>query len=95
MIDFLLAVLPNVATVLLAICYFPQIWQNYKIKNVEGMAVWFWVLLITALTLFLIYNILLFVKFGVWMGIITEGVNVALALVVLIQVLIYRKKETT
>ncbi|MCY9308810.1 PQ-loop repeat-containing protein [Bacillus inaquosorum] len=93
MLDFLIALLPNIATVLLAICYAPQIWKTAKTKNVEGMAIWFWVLLITALTLFLIYNILLFIKFGVYMGVITEGVNVGLAIVVLIQVILYRDKK--
>lgn len=94
MIDTLMMILPNIATILLVICYLPQLIKTHKTKNVEGMAVWFWILLISSLSLFLIYNILLFIEFGVYMGIITEGANVLFAIIVLIQVLMYRNKST-
>lgn len=44
------------------------------------------------MSLFLVFNILLWIEFGAYGGVITEGVNVTLALVVLIQVIKYRKK---
>jgi len=40
-VNLLMSLLQNVATVLLAICYAPQIWKIHKEKNVEGMALWF------------------------------------------------------
>lgn len=92
MIDILLTWLPNIATVLLIACYIPQIVSNAKTKQVEGISIWFFIVLIAALGTFFVYNILLFFKVGVLLGCITEGVNVLLAVVVLIQVLVYRKK---
>ncbi|MEX3713440.1 PQ-loop repeat-containing protein [Cytobacillus horneckiae] len=91
-IDFFIAVLPNIATVLLAACYVPQIVHNYRTKNVENASTLFWVLLIAALSLFFTYNVLLFIKFGVYMGIITQAANLILATTVFTQIMIYRKK---
>lgn len=92
MTDSLMVWLPNIATFLLVICYLPQIVSNAKTKNVEGINPWFFIILVLSLSMFLAYNILLFIKFGVYFGIITEAANVLLAVVVLIQVFIYRKK---
>lgn len=92
MIDTLLTWLPNIATVLLVICYVPQIYSNARYKSSEINA-WFFILLILALSTFLVYNILLYIKFGAWHGIITEAANVLLAVVVFIQVLMIKKSE--
>jgi hypothetical protein len=90
MINSLINILPNIATALLIACYVPQIWSNaiYKKSNIS---LWFFILLIAALLTFTVYNVLLFVKFGVFMGIITEGANSLLAIIVLIQVIIIEK----
>jgi MtN3 and saliva related transmembrane protein len=92
MLDFLIAVLPNTATVLLVACYIPQIVHLVKTKHTEGLSIPFWVLLILALALFTLYNICLFIKFGVYFGIITEGANTILAIVVFALLLKYRKQ---
>lgn len=91
--NILLNWLPNIATILLIICYAPQIYSNFRYKK-SNISLWFFILLIAALGTFLFYNILLFFKFGVWMGIITEGANVLLAVIVLIQVILIEREKT-
>jgi hypothetical protein len=91
MIDTLINVLPNVATAELIACYVPQIYSNARYGKSE-INIWFFVLLIMALLTFTVYNVLLFIKFGVFMGIITEGANSLLAIIVLIQVILINKK---
>jgi uncharacterized protein with PQ loop repeat len=91
MLDKLIAILPNIATVLLVVCYIPQITHLLKTKKTEGLSVFFWVILILALLTFTAYNVCLFIKFGTFFGIITEGANSLLAIVVFGLLLKYRK----
>jgi MtN3 and saliva related transmembrane protein len=91
MINTLIAVLPNLATLLLVLCYIPQITHLIRTKKTEGLSIPFWILLIAALTLFTLYNICICIKFGPWFGIVTEGANTVLAVVVFTLLLKYRK----
>ncbi|HDR4373504.1 MULTISPECIES: PQ-loop repeat-containing protein [Bacillus cereus group] len=88
----LLELLPIIATVFLSICYIPQIVKNYKTKDVSSISLWFWVLLNIALTLMFTNAFMIYNKFGTYGYLITETFNLGLAMIVLIQVLIYRKK---
>jgi uncharacterized protein with PQ loop repeat len=90
MINTLITWLPNIATALLIACYVPQIYSNARYKK-SNISLWFFILLIAALLTFTLYNVILFFKFGVFMGIITEGANSLLAIVVLIQVILIEK----
>lgn len=92
MIDALITWLPNIATVLLVVCYIPQIVHLLKTKKTEGLSIPFWVLLILALLTFTAFNVCLFIKFGTFFGIITEGANSLLAIVVFSLLLKYRQK---
>lgn len=92
MLNTLINVLPNIATVLLIICYVPQITHLLKTKKTEGLSVTFWIILILALLTFTAFNICLFIKFGTFFGIITEGANSLLAIVVFGLLLKYRQK---
>ncbi|EML6324935.1 PQ-loop repeat-containing protein [Bacillus cereus] len=88
----LLELLPIIATVFLSICYIPQIVKNYKTKDVSSISLWFWVLLNIALTLMFTNAFMIYNKFGTYGYLITETFNLGLAMIVLIQVLVYRKK---
>jgi uncharacterized protein with PQ loop repeat len=89
---FLLDVLPLIAGVLLAITYVPQIIKTHKTKDVTGMSVWFWILLIFALMGLTANAITIFILYGTWGYMVTEFFNTGLAIYVLCQVLYYRKK---
>lgn len=92
MLNFLITWLPNVATVLLIACYVPQITHLLKTKKTEGLSIPFWIILILALLTFTAFNVCLFIKFGTFFGIITEGANSFLAIVVFSLLLKYRNK---
>lgn len=92
MFNFLLDFLPIIATVFLTLCYFPQIDKNRKTKNVESHSLWFWILLNIALGLMWVNSLMIFIKVHTFGYLITETINLGLALTVLLQVLIYRKK---
>lgn len=89
----LLELLPLIATVFLTICYIPQIVRNYKTKDVSSLSLMFWILLSVALGLLWTNAFMIFTAFGTFGYLITETINLGLALVVLIQVIIYRKNK--
>jgi uncharacterized protein with PQ loop repeat len=89
----LLDILPMGATFFLTACYLPQIVKTYKIKNVDSMAVSFWVMLNIALTLLLTNAFAIWDLFGTWGYLVTETLNEGLALVTLGQVLYYNMKN--
>ncbi|MBU8845740.1 hypothetical protein KNR15_20470 [Alkalihalobacillus gibsonii] len=94
MINFLLNWLPVLGTVFLTICYLPQIRKTFVTKDVNGMSVLFWLSLNVALIFMLVNAIMIFIKFGTWGTMITEALNEALALIMLIMVLKYRKNSS-
>jgi len=89
----LLELLPLIATVFLTVCYIPQILRNYRTKDVSSLSLWFWVLLSVALGLLWTNAFMIFNAFGTFGYLVTETINLGLALVVLIQVVIYRKDK--
>lgn len=84
--------LPILATIFLTICYIPQIVKTAKTKDVSSMSVLFWLILNLALLIMWANAVLIFVRTGIYGTVITETLNEGLALVVLIQVLVYRKR---
>lgn len=91
MLNFLLNILPSLAGIILGICYIPQIIHTIKTKNVEGISLGFWAILSVAITCLVINALVIFIQFGTWGYLLTEGMNLALALVMLTLVLKYRK----
>lgn len=90
---FLLNLLPQIGTFLIGAMYVPQIWKTHKTKDVTGMSVAFWIMLVIALTTMTANALVVFIALGTFGLLITESVNLVLAIVVLIQVLKYRKKS--
>lgn len=90
---FLLNVLPQIGTALIGLMYVPQILKTHKTKDVTGMSLLFWVMLACALSVLTANALVVFLTFGTFGFLITEAVNLALALVVLVQVLLYRDKN--
>jgi len=91
--EFLLNHIASIAGIILGICYLPQIYTTYKTKNVEGMALSFWVLLNIALSCLVVNSIVVYQLTGAWGYMVTEFFNEGLALVMLIMVAKYRKKK--
>lgn len=92
MLNFLLNLLPSLAGIILGICYVPQIVRTLKTKDVTGMSLGFWAILNVALTLLVINAIVVYIQFGTWGYMVTEFFNEALAFVMLVLVLKYRKR---
>lgn len=90
---FLLNILPQLGTLLIGAMYIPQIMKTHKTKDVTGMSVAFWIMLVVALSVLTVNATTIFITFGTFGFLITEVVNLTLALVVLFQVLKYRKKK--
>lgn len=90
---FLLNLLPQIGTVLIGAMYIPQIYKTAKTKDVSGMSVAFWIMLVIALATMTANALVVFITLGTFGLLITEAVNLILAIVVLIQVLKYRKKD--
>lgn len=87
---FLLNVLPQIATILIALMYVPQIVITHKTKNVEGIAVSFWILLVAALSVNTTNALIIYTTSGVYGTLITQSVNLTLAITVLAQVAYYK-----
>lgn len=91
----LLELIPILATIFLSICYVPQIYKLHKTKNAESQSLLFWILLSISLSLLWTNAFMIFNKFGTYGYLITETFNLGLALVVLVQVVKYKKKDST
>lgn len=87
---FLLNVLPQIGTILIGLMYVPQIIKTHKSKDVTGMSLAFWIMLVVALSVLTLNASVIFVVHGTFGYLITEVVNLALAIVVLIQVIKYK-----
>lgn len=90
---FLLNILPQIGTFLIGAMYVPQIFKTHKTKDVTGMSIVFWTMLVIALSVLTVNALTVFITFGTFGFLITEVVNLSLAVVVLIQVLKYRKPK--
>jgi uncharacterized protein with PQ loop repeat len=91
--EFLLNHIASIAGIILGICYLPQIYITYKTKNVEGMALSFWILLNIALSCLVVNSIVVYQLTGAYGYMITEFFNEGLAFVMLMMVIKYRKKK--
>lgn len=90
--QLLLNFLPVLATFLIGISYLPQLKVTYTTKNVEGQSIMFWIILISALFINVLREFYLFYSSGTYGGLLTQGLNFALALAMLIGILLYKKK---
>jgi uncharacterized protein with PQ loop repeat len=86
-------VLPTLATIFITITYLPQIYKTHKTKKVDDLALGFWVLLNLFLVCMWTNSLFAWIDSGNLGYFITETINWALAIVVLVQILIYRKKN--
>lgn len=89
--EFLLNILPTIATVFLVMAYIPQVVKTFRTKDVTGVSLPFWLLINVALTCLLINATVIFIKFGTWGYMLTELFNEGLAFIMLVMVLKYRK----
>jgi uncharacterized protein with PQ loop repeat len=92
MMYFLLNILPQIGTFLIGAMYIPQVLKTYKTKDVRSMSLLFWIMLVIALSTMTANAIVVFIVYHTYGLLITEAVNLVLALIVLIQVLLYRNK---
>lgn len=76
------------ATLLLGFSYVPQIWKLHKDKTAEGISPSFWYILDLSLLMLFI----LAVDSGQTNLIIAQGLNLVLALIVTVQVIVYKRK---
>ena len=91
---FLLDYLPIMSTVFLTICYLPQIVKTYKTKDVTSLSLPFWIFLNLALTCLLINAAVIYSLYGTWGYLLTEIINLGMALIMLIMVIKYRKNDS-
>lgn len=80
------------ATPLLTLSYVPQIWSLYKTGVTDGVDIRFWYILNTSLLMLFIMAMDVFIKTGSAGLLIAQSLNLGLAIVVMIQVVYYRKK---
>lgn len=81
------------ATPLLAIGYIPQIISLYKTKKTEGISINFWYILNLGLLCMFILSLDIFITTGSVSMLIAQSFNLGLAIVVMLQVIYYRKKQ--
>lgn len=81
------------ASIVLAVSYVPQIVSLYKTKNAEGISPSFWYILDLSLLMLFILAIDSFLKTGELGLLIAQGLNLVLALIVTIQVIVYKRKD--
>lgn len=94
-IIFATKIAPFLASCLITITYLPQIWRSHKTKNVDGISLWFWILL----NLFLVCMVsnalgLFFLNGMSALGyLITELINFGFGFWQLILVIIFGKEN--
>lgn len=90
---FAFKIAPLLASILISIAYLPQIWKTWRTKNVEGVSLWFWII-INAFLFCMWSNSLSSLIYDHRLGyFITETINWLFALIQLILVIVYRKKN--
>ena len=80
------------ASIVLAVSYVPQIVSLYKTKNAEGISPSFWYILDLSLLMLFILAADSFLKTGELGLLIAQGLNLVLALIVTVQVIVYKRK---
>lgn len=89
---FIVLIANILATPLLTLSYLPQIWSLYKTGNTEGIDIRFWYILNTSLLMLFIMAMDIYMTTGSKGMLIAQSLNLGLAIVVMIQVIYYRKK---
>lgn len=88
------SVAPTLSTILITVAYLPQIIKTAKKKSVEDLSVGFWIL-ITAFLICMVTNATYLLITADGLGyFITEVINLSFAVIILIQIFIYRKKKS-
>lgn len=87
-------VIQTVGGLFMVATYIPQILLLFKSKSAKNQSVSFWVMLVISLSTFTYNGLLLFMFRGVTSVLVTQGINLFLALVVLTQILFYRRKRS-
>lgn len=91
--NFVVNWIPMIAGFLLMICYTPQLLKTFRTKNVEGFSVMFWVVLSAALACFVLNALSLLALGSGSIGyLISELLNLSMALTMLVMILVYRKR---
>lgn len=81
------------ATIVLAVSYVPQIIALHKSKNASGISMNFWLILDLSLIMLFILAIDSFLNTGSYSLLVAQGLNLFLALVVTVQVFMYKKGD--
>lgn len=92
--DLIVTISGILSVVVLSIAYVPQIVSLYKTKNAEGISPSFWYILDLSLLMLFILAVDSFLKTGELGLLIAQGLNLVLALIVTIQVIVYKRKDT-
>lgn len=90
--DLIVTISGILSVVVLSIAYLPQIISLYKTKNAEGISPSFWYILDLSLLMLFILAVDSFLKTGELGLLIAQGLNLALALIVTVQVIVYKRK---
>ena len=89
--NLLLQVAGLVQTLLLVASYYPQIRDLAKTHNASGISLSFWFMLDQALLISVLLAVQSFTLGGGWILLVTQSLNLFLAIIVTIQVYIYKK----
>lgn len=84
-------VISVIAPFILGASYVPQIWSLHKTKVTEGININFWYILNISLLMLFLMALDVFLQSGSYGMLVAQFVNLALGLVVLIQIIHYRK----
>ena len=90
--DLIVTISGILSVVVLSIAYVPQIVSLYKTKNAEGISPSFWYILDLSLLMLFILAVDSFLKTGELGLLIAQGLNLVLALIVTVQVIVYKRK---
>ena len=90
--DLIVTISGILSVVVLSIAYVPQIVSLYKTKNAEGISPSFWYILDLSLLMLFILAVDSFLKTGELGLLIAQGLNLVLALIVTVQVVVYKRK---
>lgn len=85
---------PTLSTVFITLTYLPQIIKIHKTKSVEDISVMFWILLNMFLICMWTNSLFSWIDSGNFGYFMAESINFAFAIIVIIQILVYRKKKT-
>lgn len=85
--------LPLIATILLAYSYIPQLIKTYRTKSVDDVSPAFWWSISGALTLMTVNAAYVFYLTGGYGYLITEIINLSLAVAMLTLVLKYQERS--